>query len=355
MKLSTKSKLVAGFFSATIVASNRARAEATPQDVALAEEAFKAAVALFDANKYEEACTKFAESHRLDPAIGVELRLAHCYEKIGRIGSASTHYANVIDNATKVGDQRRKALAQKRLDAIGPRVPKITVNVSASLTGLDGLVVELDGVRIESAHWGKQTVIDPGKHTITANAPGRKPFMQEIDIRESANEARTITTLEVISVPEPEPDKHPKVEPPPRQVNQTGGWPQIAPPSPPDKAGFGRKIAGGVIGVAGVGGIALGGVFGARAWSKRDEMREACITGNELDCKDVEKARPLYDQTMTAATVSTVSFTLGGVALTGAALLLFWPTNQSEKRSATVFWMPWVNANTIGASAQGVF
>src|SRR5579883_1765226 len=59
-------------------ASNKAAAEAL----------FRDGRALYDQGKYPQACAKFAESQRLDPAPGTLLNLGGCYEKNGQTASA---------------------------------------------------------------------------------------------------------------------------------------------------------------------------------------------------------------------------------------------------------------------------
>src|SRR5687768_12013927 len=60
-----------------------------------AEVAFDEAIALSEAGKYEEACSKFEESDRLDHAMNTLFNLADCYEKIGRIASAWEAFSKV--------------------------------------------------------------------------------------------------------------------------------------------------------------------------------------------------------------------------------------------------------------------
>src|SRR5262249_46236771 len=61
----------------------------SPEQAAMAEKLFDEARQLMLGHTYDEACAKFAESERLDPAAGTLLNLAVCHEAQGRTATAS--------------------------------------------------------------------------------------------------------------------------------------------------------------------------------------------------------------------------------------------------------------------------
>ena len=64
------------------------RSQQQAEDKAAAQVLFDEGRTLMDAERYGEACPKFAESLRLDAALGTQLNLARCYQLVGKTASA---------------------------------------------------------------------------------------------------------------------------------------------------------------------------------------------------------------------------------------------------------------------------
>ena len=80
--------LAPGPASGTPLEPTDANREPTTQDRAIAEALFRDGKALIAAERINDACAKFQESERLDPALGTLLHLATCYAQVGKTASA---------------------------------------------------------------------------------------------------------------------------------------------------------------------------------------------------------------------------------------------------------------------------
>jgi tetratricopeptide (TPR) repeat protein len=180
--MTAKLLLVAVLFSVPALAdaTNRAAAEAL----------FNDARQLVSQGKYAEACPKFAESNRLDPATGTLLNLADCYEKVGKTASAWAAFTEVASMA----NDSRAQFARGRAAALLPTLAKLTLQLANPPAGA---VITRDGVAMPVAMLGVPIPVDPGRHVIEATAPGRIRFQRSVDIAASAS-----TTI-VITLPAP--------------------------------------------------------------------------------------------------------------------------------------------------------
>jgi hypothetical protein len=144
-----------------------------------AEELFKQGRTLMEAGKAENACPKFAESARLDPAAGTLLNLAECYEVTGRYASAWVRYKELLVLATQRGQASRVERASSKIAELEPKLSFITISVTGPVPGLH---IVKDGVELGQAAWGSRLPVDPGEHSIAATAPGHLPWQKRTSV-----------------------------------------------------------------------------------------------------------------------------------------------------------------------------
>ncbi len=306
-------------------------------DQAAAQVLFEEGMALMKADRYPEACPKLEASLRLDPAMGTEYNLAGCHERRGQLARAWAHFVNVADAARAARQLEREKSARQRAQALEPRLPRLTVVVPPALARLPGIEVARDGSAVDRAAWGLAIPVDPGAHTITARATGKKPWSQDVQAAEGARAELTLPPLEDDAIAPPPP----------------GPPPPAAPPPPPPAALVitpqrGAAIALGTVGVLG---LVVGAVFGAEAKSQWNATLANCRNADPTWCYPA--AFPAHDSAVTMATASTVSFAVGGAAV--AAGVVTWFTARTPRPRTGLRALPIAGPGFAGAVVGAPF
>jgi serine/threonine-protein kinase len=265
----------------------------TVEDKATARGLFNEARALMGQGHYVEACPKLEAASKLYAGSGVLLNLADCYEHTGRTASAWTEFGEASFAAERAGRADDKAEADRRQTALEAKLSRLAIQVA---TPLQGLVVRRDGTLLSQGAWGVAVPLDPGSHTVSAEAPGRASW----SITVTTSEAGKTVTVKVPELPvaaglatTPTPPVRAEAMnpgPPERTIPSLPSTPESTYASAPYWTG--RRVAG--VGVAGAGvlAIAAGGALGLVAKSKfttaqgesggaqRDDSGSAVSTGN---------------------------------------------------------------------------
>ena len=298
-----------------LVFSSQGRAD--PTDSAAAQALFDQGKQLMAASRFAEACPKLQESQRLDPALGTVLNLADCYEKAQRLASAWTTFVEAQGLAHTAGQAEAERVARERAAKLAPRVSKLLIEVGDPSTAA-GLEVRRDNLVVGSAQWGVAIPADGGDHTVTASAPGHKPWETRVRL---AMSGATIKVQVPVLVSDPTPTSSAMASPP----APTGG---ISAPdhAPSGSLGTQKTVA---IVTAGVGvvGLAIGTVFGLQSKSKRDEALDGHCIG--AICND-QTGIDLKNDAIHAGNIATGGFLVGGAGLATAAVLWFTSKSSSQ-------------------------
>jgi hypothetical protein len=269
--------------------------------------------------KYAEACPKFEASEQLDPGLGTLLNLADCYEKLGKTASAWAEYKEAIPLARAAGSKVREDLATQRAKALESRLSMLTIRaMSGGTEDSAGLDIRRDGVPVQPAELGSPIPVDPGPHTVEATAPGKQKWSSTVQLTDAQKLVVEVPALSAGSQPvaaAAQPAK-PTDAPPVEQSANNGS---------------GQRTAAIVVGAVGVVGVGLGTVFGLGASSKWSDAKSHCSAypygcdAEGLDARSSANSK---------ATISTISFIVGGAALAGAAVLWFTAPTGKEKNMA---------------------
>ena len=320
-----------------------------PLEAAAQEQSEVAATALFDQGrnlmqqgKYAEACPKLAESERLAPSGGTLLNLADCYEHTGQTASAWAAWKDAAARANAAGksDVEKRALA--RAAALEPNLAKLAISVDPA-SDVPGLEVKRDGVKVGHAEFGVPIPVDPGTHVIDATAPNKQPFSGKVDV--AAKQANATLSVTLVDAPQAAPTPAPATAPAPTPATATA---PSATPEQPASSWSGQKTAALIVGGVGLVGIGVGSAFGLIAKSKNDQALQNCRTSTLCS----QQGLNLTDDAKSAATVSTIAFVAGGVALAGGIVL--WLLAPSSSRSTTgLRFEPLVGTSLGGGALSG--
>jgi len=326
-----------------------ARAE-DPAPVTPARQLFMDARKLTAEGKYSEACPKLEEALRLEVGVGTQFNLADCWEHIGRTASAHALFLGAAASAKAAGQTDREQVLRDRAAALEPRLSRLVIEVK----GTDPkLTVKRNDLPLDADALGKAAIVDPGKYTITARAPGKKPWEKVVEVASG-------TPVVTVEVPELEAAKPAKPAPKEADADADEAKPagKKAPPAPSaDGSDRGARLNYGAITVAGIGvaGIGFGAIMGMKYRSANNDAKDICPSNHGCSIKQIQDHDRLVSDARSDRTWSYVGLGLGGAVLAGAGVLWY---VQRPKTHAGVSWQasPLVAADgSVGALVNGRF
>ena len=285
----------------------------------MAEALFQEGRRLTSEGRYAEACPKFAESHRLEPAIGTLLNLAACHAAEGKTASAWSELTSALAQGQRANRTDVTDFAQAKWVELLPQLSKLTIEVSPDVE-VEGLEVRLDGQVLQKPAWGVAAPIDPGKHLLGASAPGYAEWTSEVVL--GAAEAKTQRVPPLAKLPqapaEPAPTSAPALRAASPAAPESLAQRERAPAWPAQKT---WAIG---LGGAGVFGVAASVALGFSAKGTFNDANPHC---DALGCDD--EGLKLRHDAVVRGRVATAVFGVGMVALAGGAVL--WLTAPSAR------------------------
>jgi tetratricopeptide (TPR) repeat protein len=317
-------------------------------DKASAEALFDEGKRLREAKRYSEACPKFADSQRLDPAVGTLLNLALCYKENGQTASAWSTYREAAAQAATAHQADREQLARDEAAALETKLTRLVIEVSPEVAKVPGVEVKRDGAVVPQGLWGVAAPVDPGVRSIDVTAPGKKPYHVE-----AKAEGAGATAKVVVTALEDDPNAG--------AVAPVAGAPAPPPtePAPPtdagSKAGSTQRIFGFVAGGIGVVSLVVGGVFTMKASSENEDALDICEDEDDpCTQEDVSDHEQLVKEAEASQLNSYVWYGIGAAGLvTGAVLILTAPSG--EKKAAGVRVTPEVGVGHLGLNVSGAW
>lgn len=242
---------------------------------------FREGKRLYEAGDYKGACAALASSDELDPAIGTLGLLAACHEKQGDLLAARKEYLETARRAEAKKDSRAEFAAQQA-EALKARLARVEIRKATREPGLE---IKRDGDPVLESELGAAVRVNPGAHTIVARATGLPEWTSKVTLKEGE--------LRVLTIPELDPS-----------MREGARW---VPPTWLIATAFG----------VGGAGITAGTIAGAVAITKNDESLSKSI------CKPISRVCPARETALSAATASTIAFSVGGAGAAAGAVLFF--------------------------------
>jgi tetratricopeptide (TPR) repeat protein len=283
---------------------------------AAAEALFREAAELMAAGNLSEACAKYQASQELDPALGTLLRLADCYDRVGKSASAWALFVEAEVAATRAEQPERAEIAATRAADLKDRLSLVKLVVSEA-DAVPGLTLTINGADIPGASWGTALPFDPGPHTVTARAPGYRSWTTRFELQPGPAEHE-------LSVP--------KLRAEPREPQPGRVEPLSSTPLPEQDRSSAQGTIGYVVGGAGLVGLAVGGALAYRAYTLNEDSFAECARDDANAC--TEKGKELRENAASYGNWATLVGGIGGaIAVTGLVLVLTAPDSQSARHA----------------------
>jgi hypothetical protein len=294
-------------------------------------ELFAEATRAMEAADYGVACPKLEEVVRLVPdGLGAKLALGDCYVGAGRLATAQRAYVAAAAAAAAANNGKRQAEAQTKADSLNARLARLVLRLAPEVASLQGLTITRDGAPISLAEVGIPIAVDAGTYTFRVFAPGKQP--RDVVARDVSDGASVTVNVEPLLDEVIAPPSSPGVP--------------ISPLPTPVSASIpfwsAQRIGGLSVGLGGVVGLGLGGLFAgltATAMSESEDL--GCNAEGQCPTQEGVDVR---ERALAMSHGATASLVAGGVLLVTGVLVF-----------ATAPSGPAVVVGAQGVGLRGVF
>jgi hypothetical protein len=306
--------------------ADHVQAQVTPDQKAAAEALFDKGINLMRQGEFAQACAYLEQSQAVERGIGTMLWLAQCYSKLGRTASAWALYREAASAAQAEGQAERAQQGAEAAAQLEPQLAKLAVLVPPAAQ-VPGLEILRNGTPVANAIWGVMVPVDPGPQKIEARAPNYEPWSHTESVARSGQLSITVPPLTAAANPQPlaAAPSAPETAAPPLVDHVT---------TQASSSGSTQRTIALVTGTVGVIGLGLGSYYGIRAASKNSDAHDACPNRT---CSPA--GFEVHQQAQTAATLSNV-FVIGGAALLGAGIVLYFTAPKKETTSVSLQGLP---------------
>jgi hypothetical protein len=163
------------------------------QEAAAARALFEEGVAFFDRGELESAEDRFRRSLAIRRTDSVMFNLAAVLVRRGHLVESQELFRRVA--ASEGASERLRGEARARAEEVGPRIARLTVEVSGDATSAR---IRVDELELSAAMIGVPIPVDPGARRVVAEVGGRAVHDRTIELGEGGREEIRVV-LEVAS------------------------------------------------------------------------------------------------------------------------------------------------------------
>jgi len=304
-----------------------------------ADSLFKQGKKLMAEKKYADACEDFEQSMKLDPGIGTELNIGHCYEEWGKLARAFKSYKSALKMAKDASDSRADKI-EGLVNQIDPSVPRLTMHVPKDA---DTSSVTIDGAAI--ADISQPILLDPGPHKVEYSTSTGGKKSKTIPIEKGGTYDANLLDLPIKAAQTADHVTSPPPPPPrPRHVAET---------SDPGK---GYRIAAFAVGGAGIVAIGVSSYLTLSAKSSYNDALKKDCAGMTNMCNDAG-LKATHDARH-KANIATIVFSAGLAAVGGGVVLYLLAPHEAKATESTeesLYLVPSVSPDSAGLVFGGGF
>jgi len=287
-----------------------------------AQQQFDYGLSEMNARRFATGCPALDESYRLDPRPGTLFTAAACNARWGKTATALADYEQYLalydrmaqDQKARQGE--RKHVAARQREALNKLVPSLAVTASPGMS--PSAVIRRDGIVLGGPMLGAALPIDPGEHVVRVELPDGRSAEKRVTLHDAEHLQVEAPELAEAATPTPEATPVPATPPP-------------SEPQPPVEthASSRRTWVWVSVGVGGAG-LAVAGVTGALALSKKGDASSHCDGSGGCDTASAASAG---NSARSFANIESVGLIVAGAGAVAAGIL--WLTRPSAHVSAT--------------------
>jgi hypothetical protein len=252
------------------------------------------------AGQIDAGCETLSQAEAMEPNVDSIGLVAACHEKQGRTATAYREYLETATRAANAHDER-EGYARDQAARLSPSVARLTIHVFAG----DKLDVTLSAKPIDSAALAAPILVDPGAIQIAATEPGGKKWSTNVQIQSSDQRV-----VDVPSIATWEPKRSAATSTSPLKPER-----RVAKGPPPS------AIALGVVGLAGLGVMAGGGIAAIVLNRDSENINTRSGCNHIATPGPCQHARDERNQAAAASVAADVGLGVGVAGLATAAFL----------------------------------
>lgn len=181
-----------------VSAPRPARAETSASEKKLAKEMLTEAIVDEKAGKCVEALEVLRQVVQIQETGEALLHLGECLTKTSKLAEALKTWEHAEDVARGEKDRTTQQALLPRLATLRIRIPAVVLQVPADAKAV---TIKVDGQPVSLARASSPMSLDPGDHTIDAQAEGRKPFTGKITLAEKESKVVVVELPSAIAPP----------------------------------------------------------------------------------------------------------------------------------------------------------